>query len=221
MKKLYFITAIFIYKIGLSQNPLAHSNYFGVQARLIDLMPFEISYIHVSEKSISFSFRGGYGEGIKNNTTTQVNNWLYPVYTNYGRNFSINQSFRALFIKPGIIFAKTHGYYSNSFYSLNYNIAKSYDELLIENEDQLYGKFTTKYREEHLYQSLELEGNHQLKITKRYAIGMGYLFGYKMVNEVPFQNNIQGVDKSSQYSPSQGIGKIVYVNLLLSIMIKL
>ena len=223
MKRLYFILAMFVCQFGLSQNPLTNrtSNYIGLQARLIDLMPFEISYLHIGEKGISFSIRAGYGEGIKNNTTTQVNNWLSPVYTNYGRDFSIKQSYRAVFIKPGIVFAKTHSYYFNSFYLINYSIAKTYDELLIESEDQLYGKFKSKFQEEHFYQSLEFEGNHQLKITKRFGMGMGYILGYKILNEVPFQENIKGIDLSSQYSPSQGIGKIIYVNLLLSLMIKL
>ena len=226
MQRLYFILAMLICQSGLSQSISSNRNYsyIGLQARLIDLMPFEISYLHIREKGISFSLRGGYGEGIKNNTTTEVNKWLagqYPVYTSYGRDFSINQSYQAIFIKPGIVFAKTYSNNFNSFYLINFSIAKSYDELIIESEDQLYGKFKSKYLEEHIYQSVEFEGNHQLKINKRFALGMGYVLGYKVVNQVPFQNNIKGIDLSSQYSPSQGIGRLVYVNLLLNFMIKL
>lgn len=217
---------MFICQFGLSQNPLANnnSNFIGIQARLIDLMPFELSYLHIREKGISFSLRGGYGEGIKNNTTSEVNKWLggqYPVYTLYGRDFSINQSYQAVFIKPGIVFAKTHSYYFNSFYLINFSLAKTYDALTIDSEDQLYGRIKTKYKESHLYQSVEFEGNHQLKINKKIGMGMGYVLGYKIVNEIPFQNNIKGIDLSSQYSPSQGVGKVIYVNLLLSLMIKL
>jgi hypothetical protein len=200
-------------------------NLLGIQARLIDLMPFEISYIRLNNKWPSFAIRGGYGWGRKNETTTSTNNintipHLYNVnfYYNYGRKFTLEQTFEAIFIKPGIIFLKKNGTYFTNCLLFNYNIAKSFDKLYINSQDQLYGNVENVYYENHIYQSIEFEGNHQIELIRKVKFGMGYVFGYKIQNQFPFENQIKGIEMSSQYSPSQGVGSKAYVNLLVGVM---
>lgn len=200
-------------------------NLLGIQARLIDLMPFEISYIRLNNKWPSFAIRGGYGWGRKNETTTNTNNnnrspnfYNIIFYYNYGRKFTLEQTFEAIFIKLGIIFFKKKGTYFTNSLLFNYNIAKSFDKLYINSEDQLYGNVQNVYYENHIYQSIEFEGNHQIELIRKVKFGMGYVLGYKIQNQFPFENQIKGIEKSSQYSPSQGVGSKVYVNLLLGVM---
>lgn len=213
-----------------SQNiePAKVENLLGIQARLIDLMPFEISYVRLNTKWPSFAVRGGYGWGQKNESTTSTNNYINipafynnTFYYNYGRDFSFKQTFEAIFIKPGIVFLKTRGTYFTNCLLFNYNIAKSFDKITINSQDQLYGNVETLYYEDHIYQSVEFEGNHQILLNGKVKLGMGYVIGYKIQNQIPFQNQISGIDNNSQYSPSQGIGSKAYVNLLVSLMYSL
>jgi len=202
-------------------------NLLGIQARMIDLMPFEISYIRLNTKGLSYAIRGGYGWGSKNETTTSTNNFTNTLfnyniglYYNYGRQFTLDQTFEAIFIKPGIIIYKGKGIYFSNFILFNYCLAHSFDKLAINAKDQLYGKVETVYYENHTYQSLELEGNHFIALGQKINLGLGYLVGFKMQNEIAFTSKIYGLDQNAQYSPGQGIGSKVYVNLLLSTMYK-
>ncbi len=199
-------------------------NLIGIQARLIDLMPFEISYFKLAPKGISFALRGGYGIGQKNETTTELNNYIPSkqknYYINYGRDFTLTQTFEAIFIKPGIVVLKSKSSYFTNCLLLNYSIAKSYDKLTINSQDQLYGNVQLTDFEEHLYQSIEIEGNHQLMLGQKISLGMGYLIGYKLQNEIAFENKIYGIEKNSQYSPSQGVGTKFYINLTTALLYK-
>ncbi|MFZ4797026.1 MAG: hypothetical protein ACOYMA_05995 [Bacteroidia bacterium] len=203
-------------------------NLLGIQARMIDLMPFEISYMRFNTKGPSFAVRGGYGWGRKNESTTSTRKtlsnpalYMYVYSYNYGRQFTLDQTFEAIFIKPGIIIFKSKGNYFTNCLLFNYCIAKSFDKLAINAQDQLYGNVETVYYENHTYQSIEMEGNHYIALSKKTNLGIGYLIGYKLQNEIAFRSKIGSIDNASQYSPAQGIGSKAYMNLLLSIMYKL
>jgi len=202
-------------------------HYLGIQARLIDLMPFEVSYLRIKPKGPSFALRFGYGMGQQNETTTETYNYVRQgsnssinFYTNYGRNFNYFQTFEAIFIKPGFILHKSRGIFFTHFFLVNYCLSKSFDKITIIADDQLYGKVELNYYENHTYQSVELEGNHQIMLGKKINLGMGYVVGYKLQNEVPFTNLIYGIDENSQYSPAQGIGTKAYLNLLVALLYK-
>jgi hypothetical protein len=197
-------------------------NYIGIQARLIDLMPFEISYLHIQKTGFSFAIRGGYGIGIKNRINN-LNPFFYNnnYYNDFSKIISYKQTFEAFFIKPGIIISKKYTPVFNSIYLINFSYAQSNDKLSITSNDQLYGTYTNEYRESHVYKAIEFEGNYQLKLSKKIYFGLGYILGYKIVNEIPFNDVISGIENGSEYSPSQGIGKTFYINANTCLMYKL
>lgn len=202
-------------------------HYLGIQARLIDLMPFEVSYLRIKPKWPSLALRFGYGMGQKNETTTETYNYLRQgsnssinFFTNYDRNFTYFQTFEAVFIKPGFIIHKSKGQFFTNFFLVNYCLSKSFDKITIIADDQLFGKVELNYYENHTYQSVEFEGNHQIMLGKKINLGMGYVIGHKIQNEVPFTSLISGIEGNSQYSPAQGIGTKAYLNLLVAILYK-
>lgn len=222
MRNLLLILLLFVVTTSLNAQTLINKTpekYIGLQARLIDLMPFELSYLSVKSVGFSFAIRGGYGSGTKNNIKSfYTNNYFYnsnSYITKY------DQNFEAFFIKPGIIISKNRTPIFTTYYLINYSYAQSNDHVSITSQDQLYGVYNKEFNEKHVYQAIEFEGNYQLKFTGKIYLGLGYIFGYKLVNEVPFTSVIKGIENGSQYSPSQGHGVRVYVNANASIMFKL
>ncbi|MFZ4796339.1 MAG: hypothetical protein ACOYMA_02525 [Bacteroidia bacterium] len=196
--------------------------FIGIQARLIDLMPLELSYLRIQKTGFSFAIRGGYGKGTKNKIIKFYSNSFYNSYSNdFSNIINFDQTFDAFFIKPGIIISKKYTPVFNSFYLINFSYAQSNDKLSITSQDQLFGTYTNEYRESHVYQSVEIEGYNQLKLTPKIYFGLGYILGYKIRNEIPFKDVIIGIETGSQYSPSQGIGNRVYINAEASLMYKL
>lgn len=222
MRNFLLLLLLFFAYVSNAQTKEANfqEKFIGIQARLIDLMPLEISYLRIQKTGFSFAIRGGYGKGTKNSIKSFYSS--YYRYNNYFSNLiSFDQNFDAFFIKPGIIISKKYTPVFNSFYLINFSYAQTNDKLLITSQDQLFGTYTNEYRESHIYQSIELEGYHQLKISKKIYFGLGYILGYKIRNEIPFNDVIIGIEKGSQYSPSQGIGTKVYLNAEASLMYKL
>lgn len=222
MKKLlliFFCLLLFESIAQIDKNNSSAIHLIGIQARLIDLMPFELSYIKLKKKGLSFAIRGGYGKGDKNKSETNT----YRNYSVYRPTlFTYSQSFESYFIKPGIVFATNKSPIFRSIYLINYSIAKSYDKMIITADDPIFDSYIQTNKESHVYQSLEFEGNHQLNLFKeKIYFGFGYIFGVKTVNDVPFKSILKGIDEGSQYSPSQGIGKYIYINSNMSLMYKL
>jgi len=196
--------------------------FIGIQARLIDLMPLEISYLRIQKTGFSFAIRGGYGKGKKNTITSLYTNNNYNSYYNtLGSITKYDQTFEAFFIKPGIIISKKYTPVFSSYYLINYSYAQTNDKLSITSQDQLFGTYTNEFKENHVYQAIEFEGNYQLKLAKKIYLGIGYILGYKIVNEVPFKDVVIGIENGSQYSPSQGLGTKFYLNAETSLMYKL
>lgn len=193
-------------------------NVIGLQARLIDLMPFELSYLHLSGKKLpSYALKLGYGNGERN----VVANAGINGYASTSQGFNINQTFSAFFVKPGIVLYAKKRAILRSAYILNYCIAQSKDKMVITSQDQLFGMLKQTYNETNTYQSVELEANHSFYRASLFELTFGYTVGYKFQNQIPFTNLVNGIDNGSTYSPGQGVGRFVYVNLYIGFSVKL
>ncbi|MES2380386.1 MAG: hypothetical protein V4538_05045 [Bacteroidota bacterium] len=223
MKIYLLITYIFIHGLSITTYAQYSSrreklNVIGLQARLIDLMPFELSYLHLSGKKLpSYALKLGYGKGYKN----AVGNAGIYVYPPSDPNFSIDQSFTAYFIKPGIVLYAKKGAILRSACILNYCIAQSKDKMVITSQDQLFGTLQQTYNETNTYQSIELEANHSFYRTSLFELTFGYTAGFKFQNPIPFTTVVNGIENGSTYSPGQGVGRFVYVNLYIGFSVKL
>ncbi len=199
-------------------NRIQKLNVIGVQARLIDLMPFELSYLHLSGKKLpSYALKLGYGNGDKN----VVANAGINGYASNSQGFSINQTFSAFFVKPGIVLYAKKRAILRSAYILNYCIAQSKDKMVITSQDQLFGTLKQTYNETNTYQSIELEANHSFYRASLFELTFGYTVGYKFQNQIPFITLVNGIENGSTYSPGQGIGRHAYVNLYIGFLVKL
>ncbi len=193
-------------------------NYIGYQARLIDLMPSEISFLHIKNDGLSFAIRGGYGESTKNNVSvysvTNFNN-----YSSYSTNFK--QSFEVYFIKTGVVISKQTRPTLNVLHLINFNSTFANEKATFKKYDPLYGSYSTEYKEQNNYHSIEYEANIIHKLTSKIHYGMGYMFGIKLNNHIPFKKVIPGIQDGSSYTPSQGFGNGFYINISVSLMYKL
>lgn len=222
--KIYLLLT-FIFFQGLSINSSAQQsrrreklNAVGVQARLIDLMPLELAYLHLSGKKLpSYGLKLGYGKGYKN----KVENIEISEYVLSNQGFDFSQSFNAFFVKPGIVIISKKNPVFRQVYLFNYCFAQSKDNLLITSEDQLLGRVKQNYKETNIYQSIELEGNYSFCRSPLFELSFGYTMGYKLQNQIPFTTIVNGIDKGSTYSPGQGAGKLIYVNLFVGFLVKL
>jgi hypothetical protein len=222
MKKLVTLIFSILVLNGFSQiKPNDNQNYVGFQARLIDLMPFEFSYIHDNSKGVSFTLRGGFGSGIKNAVNANYSYNYNSYYNNLNNNFTFEQSFSAIFFKTGIIFSKLKKPNYTFYHIVNYSYANCTDKIIINNNDKLYGSYIVEYREKNINHALEYEGNIQFKLLPNLDYGLGYILGFKLNPKIPFTSVLPGIEKGSTYSPSQGVGYNVYLNFSLSLMYKL
>lgn len=221
---LTFIFSVFVLSSFGQTNSI--QNYIGFQARLIDLMPFEFSFIHDNNSGVSYTLRAGYGKGEKNSFGTATNfnkNNMYYIgnFNNLSSNFTFNQSYSALFFKTGIVFSKIKKVNYTFYNIVNYSYVNCNDKIIINNNDQLYGSVINEYTEKNTYQALEYEGNFQFKLTPQICYGIGYIFGAKINPKIPFRNILPGIENGSTYTPAQGVGQNVYLNFSLSLMYKL
>jgi len=221
MKKLVTLIFSILFLNGFGQiKPNTNQNYVGFQARLVDLMPFEFSYIHDNSSGISYTVRAGFGSGVKNvvNTRSFLNN---SYYINLNNDFTFEQSFSALFFKTGIVFSKLKKPNYTFYHIVNYSYANCTDKIIINNNDRLYGSYIVEYREKNINHALEYEGNIQFKLLPNLDYGVGYILGFKINPKIPFTSALPGIEKGSTYTPSQGVGYNVYLNFSLSLMYKL
>jgi hypothetical protein len=217
MIKYFILIILFVYSsLSFCQEKIKRfDNFIGYQARLIDLMPSEISYLCINKKKgFSFAVRGGFGNGEKNKLSSTGISFV-------GNNFSINQTFNAFFIKPGLLFATVRKKRYATYILLNYNLVHSSEKLRIENDDQLYGKYIIEYRHEKFYHSVEFENHIQFKLSPKIYYGVGGILGLKLNNTIPFADIFPYLSKASTYTPSQGSGNSVYINYSISLMFKL
>lgn len=193
-------------------------NYIGYQARLIDLMPSEISFLHINNDGLSFAIRGGYGEGSKNNVPV-YNLSNIRTYNTYNTDFK--QSFEVYFIKTGVVISKLTRPTFSVLHLINFNSTFANEKATFKKYDPLYGIYSTEYKEQNNYYSVEYEANIIHKLTSKIHYGMGYMFGIKINNHIPFKKVIPGIQEGSSYTPSQGFGNGFYINISLSLMYKL
>ncbi len=224
-RKVFFLFLVFNFSnmTGFAQEKVKSGNLdlIGLQARVIDLMPFEISYIHLANNKLSYAIKAGIGIGNKN--AVDYSDGLYYDYysTGYYNHFTFNQSFVGYFIKPGIVIAKNKNPIIRSVHLLNYCISQSKDKLELVSDDQLFGKLTQTYEETNTYQAVELEGNFAFHRGSSFEVSFGYILGYKLHNPIPFTSVIKGIEQGSTYSPGQGVGRKAYVNFFIGLAYKL
>ncbi len=229
------INILFVLFLGLSisgigqiQSKEKTLKIIALQARVIDLMPFEVSYMHLQNNGFSYALKAGFGIGTKNEMDNNLVNVFASNFYNsssfrnvYSGAFDMNQSFVGYFIKPGIVIAKNKNPIIRSVHLLNYCISQSKDRLELVSDDQLFGKLKQTYEETNTYQAVELEGNFAFHRGSSFEVSFGYLLGYKLHNPIPFTSVIKGIEQGSTYSPGQGVGRKAYVNFFIGLAYKL
>jgi len=203
------LVAITINTLG-QENPygLPSNKYIGVQTRLIDYIPLELSFVNIKAKKLSWQAKAGFTYAPVNNTDNYVlSNTSNSIFTNF--NFSKEQYSKALSIKGGILFYKQYDKFGYKYFALNGAYSFAWNTFEITTNDAIYGKIVNTLKEESKHFGIELEWQ---RISKS-GVNLGLLLGYKINQTTPFQNQIQNIEKASTYTPGMGFGNPVYFNI--------
>jgi hypothetical protein len=192
------------------ENPygLPSNKYIGIQTRLVDYLPLELSFENIKAKKLSWHAKAGFTYAPMNNITNYIlSNTGNSILTNY--NFSKEQYLKALSLKGGILFYKNYDKFGYKYFALNgvYTVAWNTFEITI--NDAIYGKIVNTLKEENKHAGIELEWQ---RISKG-GFNFGLLLGYKINSLAPFQSQIKNIEKASTYTPGMGFGDPVYFNI--------
>lgn len=182
-------------------------NYIGLQTKVIDYLPIELSFIHAKNNGFSYLIRLSYvkpfGEQAMN----------YNLFENSqlvgGNNFEHKKSTQAYTVKSGAMLWRFYDDYGLRYISLNATCTYAHEKFTLITLDYIYGKNIKNYTENNIYSSIELEAQ---KIT-RYGLSFGIIAGYKAINPTPFSFIIKGIEKATTYSPGSGFGSKLYINI--------
>jgi hypothetical protein len=214
MKKLILLILFIIELVfdGFSQslikNDTSFTYYFGLQTKVIDVLPIELSFIMLRENRPSYRFNLGF-------CSTQLNKVGNSSYQGYIHNnlalsaFYHKQNITAFYLKSGILLTKDLENNKLKYLSLNSVLAFAYQTFSLTTEDRIYGTVKKNYNENTFYNSLELEYQNLYKS----GISFGLILGGKLINPSPFTNIIKGLENGSSYSPGMGFGNPIYFNI--------
>lgn len=214
--KIYFIVLLFFvnlksFSLNLEKKDTSRIYYVGLQTKLIDILPIEVSFVSLKNNGINYLIQAGH---VKTNINLSSDYTLYYYSNSYSsrKDFSHNQTVYASYAKLGFILLKRIQDEKCIFLSLNGTIAYSSETFSIVTKDLIYGTIVKNYNENNIYSSIELQAQ---KIYKS-GISIGILTGYKLLHPYAFSQIIYGIDeKSSTYSPGQGYGNKVYLNFAI------
>lgn len=184
------------------------NNYLGLQTKLMDYFPVELSYIHSQNSRFSYLLKLSYVKPF-DIEFLNINSYRFYRVAN-ASNFESTKSSNAFSSKIGIMLWHFHDdYFGLRYISLNGTCTYASEKLTITTEDVIYGKTTKNYDENNIYSTLELEAQ---KIT-RYGLNFGVVFGYKTINPIAFSSFITGIENATTYSPGSGFGSKLYLNI--------
>ncbi|MBJ7427429.1 MAG: hypothetical protein JHD28_00490 [Bacteroidia bacterium] len=192
------------------ENPykLPSNKYIGIQTRLIDYIPVELSFVNIKAKKLSWQAKVGFVYAPINITNNYVlSNTSNTILTNY--NFSKEQYLKAFYLKSGILFYKEYDKFGYKYFALNGVYSFAWNTFEITTRDAIYGKIINTLKEESKNVGIELEWQ---RISKK-GFNLGLLLGYKINQTAPFQNQIQNIEKASTYTPGMGFGIPIYFNI--------
>lgn len=204
------LVMVFVLELKVFAQQVPCSKYLGLQTRLLDYLPIEISFVNIVPKKISLQAKIGFvyapintANGYTQSTSTNA------IFNNYS--FSKEQFLKSFFIKSGVLFHKKYDKYGYKYFALNgvYSFAWNYFEITF--DDAIYGKTVRMIMEESRQAGIELEWQ---RITKD-GINLGLLLGYKINKIFPFQSQIQNIEKATTYSPGMGFGSPIYINIVV------
>jgi hypothetical protein len=184
------------------------NNYFGVQTKVIDYLPIELSYLHSRNNRFSYLLKLSY---VRPFDLEFLNTTLYKYYE-VGNNNSLDsrKTIGAFSIKSGVMLWHFYDdYFGLRYVSINGTGTYAKEIFSITTEDVIYGKTTKNYDENNIYSTIEIEAQ---KIT-RYGLNFGVLFGYKIINPIAFSTLITGIENATTYSPGTGFGSKLYFNI--------
>jgi hypothetical protein len=184
------------------------NNYFGLQTKVIDYLPIELSYLHSRNNRFSYLLKLSY---VKPFDLEFLNTTLYKYYE-VGNNNSLDsrKTIGAFSIKSGFMLWHFYDdYFGLRYVSLNGTCTYATENFSISTNDAIYGNTTKNYDEKNIYSSVELE----LQKITRYGLNFGVLAGFKTINPVAFSTLISGIENATTYSPGSGFGSKVYFNI--------
>jgi hypothetical protein len=184
------------------------NNYWGLQTKLIDYFPIELSYIHSQNSRISYLFKLSYVKPFDVKFSNANSYKLYSVAN--ASNFESIKSSNAFSSKIGIML--WHFYDDDlglRYISLNGTCTYASEKITITTNDVIYGKTITNYNENNIFSTIELETQ---KVTS-YGLSFGLIAGYKTINPTPFGSIINGIENITTYSPGAGFGSKLYFNI--------
>ena len=201
---------VFISSTMGQENPygLPSNKYIGVQTRLIDYLPLEISFVNIKAKKLSWQAKVGFIYAPINNTSNYVfSTTSNSIFTNY--NFSKEQYLKAFYLKSGVLFYKKYDKFGYKYFALNGIYSFAWNTFETTTNDAIYGKIVNTLKEESKHFGIELEWQ---RISKS-GVNLGLLLGYKINQTTPFQNQIQNIEKATTYTPGMGFGNPIYFNI--------
>ncbi len=183
-------------------------NYIGLQTKIIDYLPIELSFVHLRNNGLSYLVKLSYVQPFGNDDMN------YSLFENIGvidRDvFEHNKSVKAYSLKSGVMLWRFYDdYFGSRYVSINGTATYAKERFTLITDDVIYGKTTKNYDENNLYSTIELEAQ---KIT-RYGLNFGVLLGYKIINPIAFSSFITGIENATTYSPGSGFGSKLYFNI--------
>lgn len=183
-------------------------NYLGLQTKVVDYLPIEISFIHSQNTHFSYLFKVSYFKPFEIDLLNS-NSYKASTLVN-ASNFETHKSLNAFSSKMGVMLWHFYdNYFGSRYVSLNGTCTYACERFAITTDDVIYGKTTKNYDENNIYSTIELEAQ---KIT-RYGLNFGVLLGYKIINPIAFSSFITGIENATTYSPGSGFGSILYFNI--------
>lgn len=214
-QKFALLIAIFLMVNFFAQaqriNNLQHTDKIietlGITARCIDFMPFELSYLKLTQKrGIGVNIGFGNYEIKKSQPKIMHNESTVGVDISHMGYFT---RFRYMpFLKQ-----KT-----NSITYTSFNLLAAYNlyNLGVKYKDQIFGENTFDVKHNFLSVAAEVEYGAMQELTKNLILNYGIIGGLKLYDPIlfivpgNFQNHIN-------YMPGAGFGRIIYLNLNIGI----
>lgn len=176
----------------------------GIQLKMFDLSPFELSYTGFSQ-TLVWSIRGGvgrdsYGDFSSKYRTTNPNN----------KNFSLNCDYISIHFRPGIGIRLINNLKATSCLQINYPIGWNFYTLYIKSDDSLLGNYEKTATSVKLQSAIEVEYYTSFHLKGPFSINSGLALGFKQSEKNPFINEHPGMSNMFNYTPGIGFGHYRY-----------
>jgi hypothetical protein len=189
----------------------------GINTRFPDLIPYEAYYRRYDPSDIfGFQLKGTYGSYFQA-SNMQMNNVRQGAMT-------YSYVTKAMVVKPGIILFKRINNQEHvttfSFIAVSGNIAYTLNNLVFDFNDPVYGRVKREYDRSALYRGVELEFTNSI-LWRTFFINGSVVTGAKESQINIFNDIVPGLNNATTYTPGQGYGKLLYIQFLLGVGIRL